>query len=93
MKQKDRDNRLLRSVIKAVASLHRTLYRASGGRAGANWANDRMPVLLLTTTGRPREGAPAKNGPGRSATCATAKPTLSSPPTGACPLTRPGTTT
>jgi deazaflavin-dependent oxidoreductase (nitroreductase family) len=32
--------------------LHRWLYRTSGGRVGANWANDRMPVLLLTTKGR-----------------------------------------
>ena len=52
MEQKDRDNRLLRTVIKATAPLHRSLYRASSGRVGANWANDRMPVLLLTTTGR-----------------------------------------
>ena len=52
MEQKDRGNRLLRTVIKATAPLHRSLYRASGGRVGANWANDRMPVLLLTTTGR-----------------------------------------
>ena len=49
---KDRDNRILRAMIRAVAPLHRRLYRASGGRLGRNWANDRMPVLLLTTTGR-----------------------------------------
>jgi deazaflavin-dependent oxidoreductase (nitroreductase family) len=49
---KDRDNRILRAMIRAVAPLHRRLYRATGGRLGRNWANDRMPVLLLTTTGR-----------------------------------------
>jgi deazaflavin-dependent oxidoreductase (nitroreductase family) len=52
---KDRDNRLLRSVIKVMALLHRWLYRTSGGRVGGNWANDRMPVLLLTTTGKRTE--------------------------------------
>jgi F420H(2)-dependent quinone reductase len=52
LEQKDRDNSFLRSVLKVVAPLHRRLYRASGGRVGGNWANDRMPVLLLTTTGR-----------------------------------------
>ncbi len=50
--QKDRDNRILRAMIRATARIHRRLYRASGGRLGGNWANDRMPVLLLTTTGR-----------------------------------------
>jgi deazaflavin-dependent oxidoreductase (nitroreductase family) len=35
-----------------MAPLHRTIYRATGGRVGGDWANDHMPVLLLTTTGR-----------------------------------------
>ena len=52
MEQKDRDNRLVRSVIKVTAPLHRWLYRTSSGRVGVNGANDRMPVLLLSTTGR-----------------------------------------
>jgi hypothetical protein len=39
-------------VIKVIASLHRWLYRTSCSRVGGNWANERMPVLLLTTTGR-----------------------------------------
>ncbi len=52
MEQKDRDNRLIRTALKISAPLHRWLYRTSGGRVGTNWANDRMPVLLLTTTGR-----------------------------------------
>ena len=52
MEQKDRDNRLLRSVLKVTAPLHRWLYRTSGGRVGGNWANDRMPVLVLRTKGR-----------------------------------------
>jgi deazaflavin-dependent oxidoreductase (nitroreductase family) len=52
LKQKDRDNRLLRSAPKISAPLHCWLYRTSGGRVGTNWANDRMPVLLLTTLGR-----------------------------------------
>ena len=52
MEHKDRDNRLLRLMLKLSAPLHRSLYRTSGGRVGGNWANDRMPVLLLTTTGR-----------------------------------------
>ena len=50
--QKDRDSRFLRAAIRTAAPLHRWLYRATGGRLGNNWANDRMPVLLLTTTGR-----------------------------------------
>jgi hypothetical protein len=49
LEHKARDNRLVRSVIKVSAPLHRWLYRTSGGRVGSNWANDRMPVLLLTT--------------------------------------------
>lgn len=50
--QKDRDNSLIRLALKVSTPLHRWLYRRSGGRVGANWANDRMPVLLLTTKGR-----------------------------------------
>lgn len=40
MKQKDRDSRLLRSAIKAMAPLHRWLYRTSGSLPRA------LPVLL-----------------------------------------------
>ena len=52
MQQKDRDSRLLRSFIRGFAPVHRWVYKTSGGRVGKNWANDRMPVLLLTTVGR-----------------------------------------
>ena len=36
--------------IHVFSALHRLVYEASGGRVGANLV--RMPVLLLTTTGR-----------------------------------------
>ena len=38
------------ALVGAAASLHRWLYRRSGGRVGGRVA--RSPVLLLTTTGR-----------------------------------------
>jgi deazaflavin-dependent oxidoreductase (nitroreductase family) len=38
------------SVSKVVTALHVALYRASGGRVGGHIG--KMPVLLLTTTGR-----------------------------------------
>lgn len=38
------------SVSKVVTALHVALYKASGGRAGGHIG--KMPVLLLTTTGR-----------------------------------------
>ena len=50
--QKDRDSRFLRAAIRTIGPVHRWLYRATGGRLGNNWAKDRMPVVLLTTTGR-----------------------------------------
>jgi len=52
LEREDRDNRFFRSMLKTFAPMHRWLYRVSDGRVGGNWANDRMPVLLLTTTGR-----------------------------------------
>lgn len=38
------------AVLKVVSTLHRTLYRATGGRLGSTLRGG--PVLLLTTTGR-----------------------------------------
>jgi deazaflavin-dependent oxidoreductase (nitroreductase family) len=52
LEQKGRDSPLLRSVLKITAPILRWLYRSSGGKMGGNWANDRMPVLRLTTTRR-----------------------------------------
>jgi deazaflavin-dependent oxidoreductase (nitroreductase family) len=47
--------RLFRTGLKLVSSVHRTLYRVSGGRAvGRVW---HLSILLLTTTGR-KTGAP-----------------------------------
>jgi deazaflavin-dependent oxidoreductase (nitroreductase family) len=37
-------------LMKTMSGIHRTLYRASGGRIGSRMMG--MPVLLLTTTGR-----------------------------------------
>lgn len=37
-------------VAKTLGALHRSLYRASGGRIGARIWN--LPIVLLTTTGR-----------------------------------------
>lgn len=39
-----------RVVFRAFIGLHRTLYRASGGRIGGGRKN--VPILLLTTSGR-----------------------------------------
>lgn len=39
-----------RSLIRAIAAVHRGLYRVSGGRVGASLAG--KPMLLLTTRGR-----------------------------------------
>jgi F420H(2)-dependent quinone reductase len=38
------------AMLKVIATLHRLLYRCSGGRMGTTLRGD--PVLLLTTTGR-----------------------------------------
>ena len=41
---------LFRKSLKAASAVHRTLYRASGGRIGGRiWG---LSILLLTTTGR-----------------------------------------
>ena len=41
---------LFRKALKAASAVHRTLYRASGGRIGGRvWG---LSILLLTTTGR-----------------------------------------
>ena len=46
--------RLKRRGIRAMGSVHRAVYRATGGRVGGRvWG---LPILLLTTTGR-RTGA------------------------------------
>ena len=45
----------LRRTMRVAGSLHRGLYRLTGGRFGG--ALGRMPVLLLTTTGR-KSGQP-----------------------------------
>jgi len=48
-------SRLKRRGIRAMGSVHRVVYRATGGRvAGKFWG---LSILLLTTTGR-RTGAP-----------------------------------
>jgi F420H(2)-dependent quinone reductase len=44
-----------RIVIKAISTLHRFMYRASGGKLGKTFFGS--PILLLTTTGR-RTGRP-----------------------------------
>ena len=44
-----------RIVIKAIATLHRFMYRVSGGKLGKSFFGS--PILLLTTTGR-RTGRP-----------------------------------
>ena len=41
---------LVRGVTRYLGTLHRLLYRASGGRIGGRLWN--LPVVLLTTTGR-----------------------------------------
>jgi deazaflavin-dependent oxidoreductase (nitroreductase family) len=41
---------LQRAMLKVIGTLHRLLYRCSGGRMGTTLWGD--PVLLLTTTGR-----------------------------------------
>ncbi len=41
---------LQRVMLKAIGTLHRLLYRCSGGRMGTTLRGE--PVLLLTTTGR-----------------------------------------
>jgi F420H(2)-dependent quinone reductase len=42
--------RLKRRGIRAMGSVHRAIYRATGGRVGGRlWG---LPILLLTTTGR-----------------------------------------
>jgi deazaflavin-dependent oxidoreductase (nitroreductase family) len=47
--------RLFRTGLKLASSVHRTLYRVSGGRVGGEvW---HLPILLLTTTGR-KSGSP-----------------------------------
>ena len=38
------------AAIKFMTSIHRTLFRASGGRVGSNMGG--IPCLMLTTTGR-----------------------------------------
>jgi deazaflavin-dependent oxidoreductase (nitroreductase family) len=45
----------MRRVVRAFSALHRGLYRLSGGKLGAS--TGKMPVLLLTTTGR-KSGQP-----------------------------------
>ena len=50
-----RRDRGARIVMKAGGAAHRALYRISGGRIGGSL--QRMPVLLLTTTGR-KSGKP-----------------------------------
>ena len=50
--QRDCENRLMRAAIRATASIHRWLSRATGGRLGRDRARDRMPVLVLTTIRR-----------------------------------------
>ncbi len=47
--------RVTRLAMKVAGSLHRRLYRATGGRVGGRVRG--MPTLLLTTTGR-RTGLP-----------------------------------
>ena len=44
-----------RIVIKVIGTLHRFIYRASGGKLGKSFFGS--PILLLTTTGR-RTGRP-----------------------------------
>jgi F420H(2)-dependent quinone reductase len=44
-----------RIVIKVIGTLHRFMYRASGGKLGKSFFGS--PILLLTTTGR-RTGRP-----------------------------------
>jgi deazaflavin-dependent oxidoreductase (nitroreductase family) len=48
-------SRVFRTGLRLMSAVHRTLYRATGGRVvGRVWD---LPVLLLTTTGR-KSGAP-----------------------------------
>jgi F420H(2)-dependent quinone reductase len=44
-----------RIIIKAISTLHRFMYRVSGGKLGKSFFGS--PILLLTTTGR-RTGRP-----------------------------------
>lgn len=44
--------RIAGRVMSLWSPLHVRVYRASKGRIGARWSNGRMPLLLLTTTGR-----------------------------------------
>ena len=44
--------RAARRLMKAFSPFHRWVYRRSRGRLGARWSTGRIPVLLLTTTGR-----------------------------------------
>jgi F420H(2)-dependent quinone reductase len=46
---------VMRRVVRVFSSLHRGLYRLSGGKIGGS--TGKMPVLLLTTTGR-KSGQP-----------------------------------
>src|SRR5687767_6510308 len=43
--------------MKAFSPFHRWVYRSTGGRMGSRWSTGRIPILLLTTTGR-RSGRP-----------------------------------
>jgi F420H(2)-dependent quinone reductase len=51
----NRKSSTFRIVIKAIGTLHRWMYRVSGGKLGQSFFGS--PVLLLTTTGR-RTGQP-----------------------------------
>ncbi len=51
-------DRLFRVVGKSIGGLHRSVYRATGGRIGGHFQG--MSILLLTTTGR-KTGQPRTN--------------------------------
>lgn len=48
---------MVRTIMKAFTPIHRWVLRASRGRIGQKWSTTRLPLLLLTTTGR-RSGEP-----------------------------------
>jgi F420H(2)-dependent quinone reductase len=52
-----RQHAFIRSTMKLFTPFHRWVLRASNGRIGQSWSTTRLPLLLLTTTGR-RSGEP-----------------------------------